>query len=254
LFCGAVLARRLYPQFGSGSRLAFVLFLGTAVSITAFPVPARILADRKLTNTRAGTFAKSCARVDDVTAWCLLAIISVVARNSGGSMSLLLQFGLLAIYVLIMYFLVRPLLRRFLPSKAPPTTAGFASAMILLLASAGTAKALAVHALFGAFMAGLMMPKGGPLETELRKRLESATLALLPPLFFAWNGLRTSIGLLNNANAWVFCGLITLLAIVSKLLVSTGCARAGGMSGRESLAVGVLVNTRGGLSWRSQPL
>ncbi|HTA67202.1 MAG TPA: cation:proton antiporter, partial [Bryobacteraceae bacterium] len=118
--CGAVLARRLYPQFGSGSRLAFLLFLGTAVSITAFPVPARILADRKLTNTRAGTFAKSCARVDDVTAWCLLAIISVVARNSGGSMSLLLQFGLPAIYVLIMYFLVRPLLLILLLASAGP--------------------------------------------------------------------------------------------------------------------------------------
>ncbi|HTA44841.1 MAG TPA: cation:proton antiporter, partial [Bryobacteraceae bacterium] len=215
--------------------------------------PARILADRKLTNTRAGPFAISCAAVDDVTAWCLLAIISVVARNSGGSMSLLLQFGLLAIYVLIMYFLVRPVLRRFLPSKTSPTTAGFASAMILLLASAGTAEALAVHALFGAFMAGLMMPKGGPLETELRKRLESATLALLLPLFFAWNGLRTSIGLLNNTNAWLICGVITLVAIVSKLLlVSTACARAGGMPGRESLAIGVLVNTRGWWnSWSS---
>ena len=243
--CGAILARQLYPQFGSGSPLAFVLFLGAAMSITAFPVLARILADRELTNTRPGTFAISCAAIDDVTAWCLLAIISVIARDSGGGMSLLLQFGLLGLYVFVMVFLIRPLLRRFLPGKAPPTAAGFAVAMILLLASAGTAEALAVHALFGAFMAGLMMPRGGILETELRKRMESVTVALLLPLFFAWNGLRTSIGLLNNAHAWLICGLITLLAIISKLLVSTACVRAGGMPWREALAVGVLVNTKG---------
>lgn len=233
--CGLALASRLYSRFGSGSRLAFLLFLGAAMSITAFPVLARILADRQLTHTRAGAFSIACAAVDDVAAWCLLAVISVVARGAAGSLSLLPRFGLLVAYVLGMVFLVRPAFRK----------AGFALALIFLLVSAAAAEALEVHALFGAFMAGLVMPRGGILEKELRGRLESLTLTLLLPLFFAWNGLRTSIGLLDTPGAWMICGLIILIAVAGKVLASTACVRAGGMPWRESLAVGILVNTRG---------
>jgi Kef-type K+ transport system membrane component KefB len=118
-------------------------------------------------------------------------------------------------------------------------------AMILLLASVWTTEALAVHALFGAFLAGVVMPGGGSLESGLRERLESVTLTLLLPLFFAYNGLRTSISLLNSLQLWAFCALIVLVAIASKLLVSAASIRVSGLSWRESLAVGVLVNTRG---------
>ncbi len=243
--CGGILAWKLYPHLGEGaSRLSFVLFLGAAMSITAFPVLARILADRKLTNTRVGLFAISCAAVDDVTAWCLLAIITVIARPEANRNPLALRFAALGLYILVMLFLIRPALRRLRPSNAPIGLGWFEVAMIFLLSSVSATEALGVHALFGAFLAGIVMPKGGKLEAEFRGHLESVTLVLLLPLFFAYTGLRTSVGLLNTVDAWLLCGLILLVAVASKFLSSAACVRASGMPWRESLAVGVLVNTR----------
>jgi Kef-type K+ transport system membrane component KefB len=244
--CGGLLAWTLYPHLESGApRWLFVLFLGTAVSVTAFPVLARILADRKLMNTRVGLIAISCAAVDDVTAWVLLAIITVFARPEAHQASLILRLSLLVLYILAMLFLVRPLLRRAVPASAPLGPGWFAAAMILLLGSVCATEALGVHALFGAFLAGVVVPKRDRLEAEFRGRLESVTLVLLLPLFFAYTGLRTSFGLVNGARAWLLCGLILLVAVGSKFLVSAACVRATGVPWRESLAVGVLVNTRG---------
>ena len=243
---GGALAWGLYPRLGIGApRLPFVLFLGAAMGITAFPVLARILADRKLMHTRVGVFAISCAAVDDLTAWCLLAVITVIARPEAAQNPLLLRFAALIGYVFAMVFLVRPALRRVLPASAAPGLGRLGMALILLLLSAWATEALAVHALFGAFLAGIVMPKGGKLEEELRGRLESVTLVLLLPLFFAYTGLRTSIKLLNSVELWLLCGLIVLVAVGSKLLVSGVVVHASGMPWRESLAVGVLVNTKG---------
>jgi Kef-type K+ transport system membrane component KefB len=244
--CGAVLAWRLYPQLGNGAPiLPFVLFLGAAISVTAFPVLARILTDRKLMNTRVGVFAIACAAVDDVTAWCMLAVITVIARPEAAQTPLYLRFGMLGLYVLVMWFVVRPILRRLIPAGSSLGLGRFGAVMVFLLISACTTDALSVHALFGAFLAGLVMPKGGSLEKELRERMESVTLGLLLPLFFAYTGLRTSVGLLDSPGAWLLCGVIILVAVGSKLIVSAGCVRASGLSWRESIAVGVLVNTRG---------
>ena len=243
---GGVLAWSLYPRLGNGApRLPFVLFLGAAMGITAFPVLARILADCKLTHTRVGVFALSCAAIDDVTAWCLLAVITVIARPEANQNPLPWRFAALVGYILAMVFLVRPALRRLLPASATPDRARFGAAMIFLLLSVWATEALAVHALFGAFLAGIVMPKGGQLQQGLRDRLESVTLVLLLPLFFAYTGLRTSIALLNSVELWLLCGLIVMVAVGSKLLVSGVIVHASGMPWRESLAVGVLVNTRG---------
>jgi Kef-type K+ transport system membrane component KefB len=243
---GGVLAWSLYPRLGNGApRLPFVLFLGVAMGITAFPVLARILADQKLTHTRVGMFALSCAAIDDVTAWCLLAVITVIARPEANQNPLPWRFAALVGYILAMVFLVRPALRRLLPASATPDLARFGAAMIFLLLSVWATEALAVHALFGAFLAGIVMPKGGQLQEGLRDRLESVTLVLLLPLFFAYTGLRTSIALLNSVELWLLCGLIVMVAVGSKLLVSGVIVHASGMPWRESLAVGVLVNTRG---------
>lgn len=244
--CGGILAWRLYPTMGNGAaELPFVLFIGAAMGITAFPVLARILADRKLMNTRVGVFSISCAAVVDVTAWCLLAVITVIARPDGDNVSLILRFAALGIYFLTMVFLVRPALRKLLPETTPRSLGWLGVAMIFLLASVCATEALGVHALFGAFLAGIVMPKNGKLTAELRDRLESVTLVLLLPLFFAFTGLRTSMGLLNSAQAWLLCGLIVLVAVSSKLVVTATCVRISGMPWRESLAVGILVNTRG---------
>jgi Kef-type K+ transport system membrane component KefB len=244
--CGALLAWKLYPQLGNGVPiLPFVLFLGAAISVTAFPVLARILTDRKLMNTRVGMFAIACAAVDDVTAWCMLAVITVIARPGAVQTPLSLRFAMLGLYVLVMWFVVRPVLRRLIPEGSSLGFGRFGMVMVFMLISACTTDALSVHALFGAFLAGLVMPRGSSLEKELRGRMESITLGLLLPLFFAYTGLRTSIGLLNTPGAWLTCALIILVAVASKLIVSAGCVRASGLSWRESIAVGVLVNTRG---------
>ena len=199
LLCGGILAWMLYPHLGDGgSRLSFVLFLGVAMSITAFPVLARILEDRKLMNTRAGVYAISCAAVDDVAAWCLLAIITVIARPEANRNPLPLRFAALGLYVLAMLFLIRPALRRLRPTNAPMGLGWFGAAMIFLLSSVCATEALGVHALFGAFLAGFVMPKGDKLEAEFRGHLESVTLVLLLPPLFAYTGLRTSIGLVNT--------------------------------------------------------
>ena len=244
--CGGVLAWSLYSRLGNGApRLPFVLFLGAAMGITAFPVLARILADRKMMHTPVGVFALSCAAFDDLTAWCLLAVITVIARPETNRNQLPWHFAALIAYILAMAFLVRPVLRRFLPASATPGHARFGAAMVLLLLSVWTTEALSVHALFGAFLAGVVMPKGGKFEEVLRNRLESVTLVLLLPLFFAYTGLRTSIALLNSVELWLLCGLIVMVAVGSKLVVSGLIVHASGMPWRESLAVGVLVNTKG---------
>jgi Kef-type K+ transport system membrane component KefB len=206
---------------------AFILFMGAAMSITAFPVLARILTEGNLLNTRAGVIALSCAAVDDVVAWCLLAVIMAV------SAPLLPRFAGLLAYAAVMFFGVRRLLARYRPS--------FPIALLLLLASSWTTEALGVHALFGAFMAGLVMPR----DTELAPHVESLTTILLLPLFFAFTGLRTSLALVSGATLWLYCLGIIAVAVGGKLL---GCAlaiRATGLAWRESFAVGVLVNTRG---------
>jgi len=243
---GGALAWAVYPQLGGGvPQLPFVLFLGAAMSITAFPVLARILADRGLMQTRMGIVAITCAAFDDVTAWCLLAIVTVIARPESNGSPLLCRFAGLIGYSLTMLFLVRPVLRRLLPASGKPGRGQFSVVMILLLLSAWATEELAVHALFGAFLAGLVMPKGGTVEEDLRERIESVTLTLLLPLFFAYTGLRTSVGLLNSTRLWMLCGLIVMVAVGSKLLVSALVVHAGGLSWRESLGIGILVNTRG---------
>ena len=243
---GVLLALAIFPRLGAGApKLPFVLFIGAAMGITAFPVLARILADRKMMNTRAGLLAISCAAVDDLSAWCLLAVITVIARPEAAGLALPARFAMLAAYVALMILVLRPAARRWLPAGETPSLARFAAVMIFLLASVWTTEALAVHALFGAFLAGVIMPKGGALETGIRDRLESVTLTLLLPLFFAYTGLRTSVALLNTAGLWLLCGVIVVVAVSSKLLVSALCMRATGTPWRDSLAVGVLVNTRG---------
>ena len=243
---GSILAFHLYPRLGNGAaRLPFVLFLGTAMGITAFPVLARILAERKLINTRVGLFAISCAAADDLSAWCVLAVITVIARPGAQEIGLPVRFAALVAYVLVMVFVIRPVARRLFPPNEPPALGRFSAVMILLLASVWTTEALGVHALFGAFLAGLVMPKGGLLEAGLKERLESMTLNLLLPLFFAYTGLRTSLALLSSIRLWLLCGLIVVVAVASKLVVSVVCVRASGMTWRESVSVGVLVNTRG---------
>jgi len=244
--CGGIIAQALYSRLGDGApKLPFVLFLGSAMGVTAFPVLARILAERKLSNTLVGMLSISCAAVNDVVAWCLLAVITVVARPDVIQIGLAARFAGLGLYVLVMALVVRPAMRRLIPPEEAPGSGRFAVVMILLLASVWTTEALSIHALFGAFLMGVVMPKSPLLEKRMRQRLEPVTLALLLPLFFAYTGLRTSVGLLNSAELWLLAGLVIIVAVGSKFVVSALCIRAAGIDWRESFAVGALVNTRG---------
>jgi Kef-type K+ transport system membrane component KefB len=229
LFFGGLLAIPLHRELASDvPGPTFVLFMAVAMSITAFPVLARILMERGMLQTRAGTIAISCAAIDDVLAWCLVALLMAASAVSW----IFSVAGLLA-YAAAMWFGVRSWLTRH--------KLNLPAALLLLLASSWVTEALSVHALFGAFMAGLVMPRGA----ELAKLIEPLTSALLLPLFFALTGLRTSIALVSSGRLWFICAAIIIVAISAKLF---GCActlRARGLPWRESLTVGTLVNTRG---------
>ena len=227
---------------------AFALFCGIAMSITAFPVLARILEERHLTHTPLGTTAITCAAVDDVTAWSLLAFV-VAITTAGGAVEMLLAMVVLSVmFVLLMIFVGRPILQRVLnPDTVGDTFSKERMAIVLavLLSSALVTETIGIHALFGAFVAGAIMPAGGTFRTVLRDRLESVSSVFLLPLFFAYTGLRTQIGLLDNVVSWAICLGIIAVATAGKLGGTVIAARWTGLPWRDSVALGALMNTRG---------
>jgi Kef-type K+ transport system membrane component KefB len=227
---------------------SFALFLGIAMSITAFPVLARMLEERGLTTTPLGTTAITCAAVDDVTAWSLLAFVVAVTTSSGALAKLVVMIALSLAFVATMFFVVRPLLRHmFDPEKSGDALSKERIAIVLtvLLGSALATEIIGIHALFGAFVAGAIMPTGGVFRRVLRERLESVSSVFLLPLFFAYTGLRTQIGLLDSFSSWATCLTIILVATGGKLGGTALAARWTGMSWRDAMALGALMNTRG---------
>jgi Kef-type K+ transport system membrane component KefB len=227
---------------------AFALFCGIALSITAFPVLARILEARSLTHTPLGTTAIACAAVDDATAWSILAFVVAITTAGGALETLLAIVGLSVVFVLMMIVVGRPLLRRVLS----PDTMGdslnegrMAIVLTALLWSALVTEIIGIHALFGAFIAGAIMPVGGTFRDALRARLESITSVLLLPLFFVYTGLRTQVGLLDNVSSWAICLAIIAVATIGKLGGTVLAARWTGLPWRDSVALGALMNTRG---------
>jgi Kef-type K+ transport system membrane component KefB/nucleotide-binding universal stress UspA family protein len=249
-FLGALLALGLYPRLSdaSVSFTAFALFMGAAMSVTAFPVLARILTERNLMRTRLGAVTIACAAVDDVSAWTLLALVVVLVRASAAELPLWLTVGGAVLYVALMVTFVRRglgKLESYYLSRGRLTQDMVAGIVLLLLASAWTTEWLGIHALFGAFVAGAVMPKHPRFMHELTDRLQDVTVVLLLPIFFAFTGLRTSIGLVQGAELWLITGLVILFAVAGKLGGSALAARMTGLSWREAGALGVLMNTRG---------
>lgn len=231
---------------------AFALFMGVAMSITAFPVLARIIEERGLLKSELGLMALGCAAVDDVTAWCMLAVVLTLVK-AGGLTGALLTMVLLVAFMAIMLFGVKPLLRRLAFGSTPveevreePSRYHSWSAAILAFAllAALITEVIGVHALFGAFLAGVIIPPGA-VRAFCRERFESITSGLLLPLFFAFTGLRTQIGLLNDAAAWLTFGAVMAVAVAGKLGGSMLAARWSGLPWRDSFALGALMNTRG---------
>ncbi|WP_329044059.1 cation:proton antiporter [Amycolatopsis sp. NBC_01488] len=244
---GILLAAVAYAKFapkGVGS-LAFALFIGVSMSITALPVLVRILKDTGMFHTRSGVVALTCAVIDDVTAWSLLAMV-VALVTASSLVGVLLTLGLAAAFAGLLFFVGRPLMAKFF-ARTPDTTlrrlAPLALVGVLLCATA--TEWIGVHAMFGAFMFGLVFPRGNVAEKWLHQNTNGITTSLLLPLFFAFSGLRTNLGLLADPSLWLWCGAILLVAVVGKLASAAVAARSVGESLCRSLQIGVLMNCRG---------
>lgn len=227
--------------------LSFALFIGIAMSITAFPVLARIIQERGLTKTKVGTIAITCAAADDITAWCILAVVIAVVK-AGSFVSALYTVIMALVYVFLMMKVVSPFLKRMgeiysnKEGLSKPVVAVF---FVTLLISCYTTEVIGIHALFGAFMAGVIMPPNMNFRNMFIEKVEDVSLILLLPLFFVVTGLKTQIPLLNDAESWKLCGIIIAVAVAGKFLGSSLSARFVGQNWRESVIIGALMNTRG---------
>lgn len=246
---GMGLAYFIYDEFAPANVqfTSFGLFAGIAMSITAFPVLARIVQERGIHKTRLGTIVITCAAADDITAWCILAVvIAIVKAGSFGSAiyTVLLALG----YVIVMVKVVRPFLKRIgdLYSSneklSKPIVAIF---FLTLVISSYLTEVIGIHALFGAFIAGAIMPENVRFRNLFIEKVEDVALVLLLPLFFVFTGLRTQIGLLNEPYLWKIAGVIFLVAVIGKFVSSTLAAKFVGQSWKDSLSIGALMNTRG---------
>ena len=249
-FLGSLVALYLYPRVSDSSVSfpSFALFMGVAMSITAFPVLARILTERRLLQHPVGVVAIACAAVDDVTAWWLLAAVVVISRAGESSLPIWATVAGSLGFGLLLWFAVRPVLGRLerqFQARGGLTQNLLAGVLILVFASAWVTETLGIHALFGAFMVGAIFPKDPTFVRALTQRTEDLVVVLFLPLFFAFTGLRASIGTVRGSQMWLYCLLIIAVSVTGKLGGSMLAARFTGMRWRESAAIGILMNTRG---------
>jgi Kef-type K+ transport system membrane component KefB len=246
---GVGLAYFIYQSFAPQGVpfVSFALFLGISMSITAFPVLARIAQERGIHKTKLGTIVLTCAAADDITAWSLLAVVIAIVK-AGSFISAFPTIIMAVGYVFILLKLVRPFLKRIGDLHAShenlskPVVAIF---FLVLILSAYTTEIIGIHALFGAFMAGTIMPDNQKFKKIFIEKVEDVALVLLLPLFFVFTGLRTQIGLLNDPYLWKVCGLVILVAVTGKFVGSALAAKFIGQNWRDSLTIGALMNTRG---------
>lgn len=246
---GIGLSYFIYHQFAPAGVefLAFSLFMGIAMSITAFPVLARIVQERGIHKTRLGTIVITCAAADDITAWCILAVVIAIVK-AGSFVSSLYVIALALLYVLTMLFVVKPFLKRvgdLYAKKDNIKKSVVAIFFLTLIVSAYVTEVIGIHALFGAFMMGAIMPDISKFRNVFIDKVEDVSVILLLPLFFVFTGLRTEIGLINEPYLWKITGYIILVAVVGKFFGSALAARFVGQSWRDSLTIGALMNTRG---------
>lgn len=241
---GALLSLWLYPIYAGPDVPfhVFTLFLGVSMSVTAFPVLARILTDRNMQRTRLGALALTCAAIDDVTAWCLLACVLAVATSSPwlAGQTLLLS----ALFVILVLTLIRPLLQK-LTANWQDRRQDLGIVLICSMLAAACTEAIGIHALFGAFLLGAVIPHDSRLSKSLMANLNTLVSVLLLPAFFAFTGLRTSIGLVQGPLAWASVAAVIAAACLGKFGGTWLAARACGIQNREAASLGVLMNTRG---------
>jgi Kef-type K+ transport system membrane component KefB len=249
-FLGVLLALYLFEE-QAGPRATFTgfaLFMGISMSITAFPVLARILQERGMSQTFLGSTAIACAAVDDVTAWSIMAFVVAIARSTS-VFGAVLTLAMAVVFIVVMTQGVRRVLPRWIGAarlkESEPSSGTLAIVVCVAIAAALSTEVIGIHALFGAFLAGAIMPSAEGFREKIAALVAKFSSVLLLPLFFAFTGLRTELGLLTDLHAWLVCLLIIVVATAGKLGASALTARITGMSWRESLQLGALMNTRG---------
>lgn len=248
-FLGILASFWIYETYAAAQTpfMPFALFIGISMSITAFPVLARIIQERNMTKTPLGTLAIASAANDDVTAWCLLAVVIAISK-AGSFASALYSVGLAAVYIAVMFMAVRPFLKKVgeVYANQEAINKTFVAFILLnLIISSCTTEIIGIHALFGAFMAGVVMPSNIGFRKVMMEKVEDISLVFFLPLFFAFTGLRTEIGLINSLELWIVCLLLVTVAVAGKLGGCAVAARLVGESWKDSLTVGTLMNTRG---------
>lgn len=246
---GLGLAFFLYQEFAPNGVhfMSFGLFLGVAMSIAAFPVLARIVQERGLNKTKLGSLVITCAAIDDITAWCLLAGVIAIVK-AGSVASSLYIIAMAVVYIGLMLGLVRPFLKHvgeLYDSAEKITKPVVAIFFLTLLISSYLTEIIGIHALVGAFVAGVIMPENMRFRHIFIEKVEDVSLVIMLPLFFVVTGLNTKIGLLNTEYLWKMTGIIVLVAVSAKFLSSTLTAKYVGQNWRDSLTLGALMNTRG---------
>lgn len=246
---GIGLSYFVYNQFApvGVAFLSFSLFMGIAMSITAFPVLARIVQERGIHKTRLGAIVITCAAADDITAWCLLAVVIAIVK-AGDFVGSLYVISLALLYVLAMLFIVKPFLKRIGDLYAEKDNVGkpvMAIFFLLLIISSYATEVIGIHALFGGFMMGAIMPDIAKFRMIFIEKVEDVSVILLLPLFFVFTGLHTHIGLINDAYLWKVTGAIIAVAVIGKFVGSALAAKFIGQNWHDSLTIGALMNTRG---------
>ncbi len=248
-FLGMLAAYFLYGQYAYETTpfLSFALFVSISLSITAFPVLARIIQEKGLTKTHLGTLSLASAANGDITAWCLLAVVIAIAQ-AGTMLSAVYNITFSVFYIVLMMGIVRPFLQmigHIYHNKEVVDKALVAFMFLVLITSSFLTEILGLHALFGAFIAGVVMPDNVKFRKIMTEKVEDVSLALFLPLFFASTGLRTELGLLNTPELWTMCGIFIVVAIIGKFGGTLVAARFVGETWRDSLYIGALMNTRG---------
>ena len=245
---GIAVALPIFELVGPDTKfVAFALFMGVPMSITAFPVLARILVERRMLKRPVGALVLACAAVDDVTAWFLIALATAVAVAGSGA-DVVETILLAVLFCLVMGLAVRPLLARASAAydEAGRVPGGWIALIFAgVLLAAYTTEVIGIALIFGAFVMGLIMPRHAELSEDVTRRVEDFVITLLLPLFFAYTGLRTNIGLLDRPELWLLTGILILVAVVGKMVGAVVAARFTGFDWRSSAVIGTLMNTRG---------
>ncbi|QBD74993.1 hypothetical protein EPA93_02885 [Ktedonosporobacter rubrisoli] len=244
LVLGGILGVFLYPSLkgSSATLLSFVLLVGTAMSITAFPVLARLLSEKKMLGIKVGMLALTSAAVGDIIAWCLLAYVIAVA-HAHGTLSVLYTVGLIILFAAGILLMVRPMLD-YIVRRVQLESLQMAICLFVLLGAAYITDLLSIHPIFGAFLAGIIMPRNAAFTSHIRS-LDRINTVLFLPVYFVFSGLNTQIGLLQGLSSWLICLLIFAAASVGKIVGGTLATRMTGNSWRDALSLGLLMNTRG---------